>query len=141
MRRRFLSELGHELWRDHRDGCLDSKRHDDQVIQVADDGDEVRDQVDRAERISGYETSRHLCVPRCSTVVSCKPKCDDIPLEPFCPKLELRDPVQLSPRRAASILAMSILRIVIIASNTRLATALSGSVIPSISCLGVICQE
>lgn len=40
---------------------------------------------------------------------------------------------QPSPRRAASIFATSIFPIVIIASNTRLATALSGSVTPSVS--------
>src|ERR1700733_10770800 len=45
------------------------------------------------------------------------------------------------PRRAASIAAMSIFLIVIIASNARLAAAGSGSVIASISATGVICQD
>jgi hypothetical protein len=45
------------------------------------------------------------------------------------------------PRRAASIAATSIFRIVIIASNARLAAAGSGSTIASVSARGVICQE
>ena len=44
------------------------------------------------------------------------------------------------PRRAASIAAMSIFRIVIIASKARLAAAGSGSAIASIRARGVICQ-
>src|SRR5690606_21536414 len=45
------------------------------------------------------------------------------------------------PRRAASILAMSILRISIIASNARLAAFRSGSLIASVRARGVICQD
>ena len=45
-----------------------------------------------------------------------------------------------SPARAASILAMSIFFIVIIASIARLAAAVSGSVIASINTRGAICQ-
>jgi len=45
------------------------------------------------------------------------------------------------PRRAASIFAMSIFLIVIIASNARLAAARSGSVIAARRTRGVICQE
>ena len=45
------------------------------------------------------------------------------------------------PRRAASIFAMSIFFIVIIASNTRLATLGSGSQIPSVNARGVICHD
>jgi len=48
---------------------------------------------------------------------------------------------QPSPRRAASIVAMSIFPIVIIASMARFAAARSGSVVASISTRGVICQE
>src|SRR5688572_9223878 len=45
------------------------------------------------------------------------------------------------PRRAASILAISIFFIPIIASNARFAAARSGSVVASISTRGVICQD
>src|SRR5262245_52436958 len=45
------------------------------------------------------------------------------------------------PRRAASIAAMSIFFIVIIASNARLATAGSGFVIACVKATGVICQD
>ena len=45
------------------------------------------------------------------------------------------------PRRAASIAAMSILCMVIIAANARPAAAGSGSAIASVSAIGVICQE
>src|SRR5690242_877242 len=45
------------------------------------------------------------------------------------------------PRRAASIFAMSIFCMVIIASNARLAAAGSGSVIAFVSAVGVICQD
>ncbi len=48
---------------------------------------------------------------------------------------------RFQPRRAASIMAMSIFFIVIIASNARLATAGSGLVIPSVRAIGVICQD
>ena len=46
-----------------------------------------------------------------------------------------------SPASAASIVATSIFRIVIIASNARLAAALSWLVVASSSTRGVICQE
>ena len=45
------------------------------------------------------------------------------------------------PRRAASMAAMSIFFIVIIASNARLATAGSGPKTASDRAIGVICQE
>src|SRR5687767_2431467 len=45
------------------------------------------------------------------------------------------------PRRAASIAAMSIFVIPIIASNARLAAAGSGSLIAFVSASGVICQD
>src|SRR5687768_10052128 len=45
------------------------------------------------------------------------------------------------PRRAASILATSILFICIIASKARLAAAVSGPVIASVRAIGVICQD
>src|SRR6476661_5019981 len=45
------------------------------------------------------------------------------------------------PRRAASIVAISIFLIVIIASNARFAAARSESVVASISTRGVICQD
>jgi hypothetical protein len=45
------------------------------------------------------------------------------------------------PRRAASIAAMSIFFICIIASNARLAAARSGSVIAFVRAIGVICQD
>lgn len=45
------------------------------------------------------------------------------------------------PRRAASIAATSILPIVIMASNARLAAAGSGPVTASVSATGVICQD
>src|SRR5216117_1046941 len=45
------------------------------------------------------------------------------------------------PRRAASIAAMSIFFICIIASNARLAAATSGSVIAFVMAIGVICQD
>jgi hypothetical protein len=46
-----------------------------------------------------------------------------------------------SPRRAASIVAMSIFLIVIMASIARFAAARSGSVVASSNTRGVICQE
>src|SRR5262245_47634289 len=48
---------------------------------------------------------------------------------------------QPQPRRAASIAAMSIFLIDIIASNARLAAAGSGSVIARVRATGVICQD
>ena len=52
-----------------------------------------------------------------------------------------RRPIRSQPRRAASIVAMSIFFMVIIASNTRLAAAWSLPVIASRSARGVICQD
>ena len=48
---------------------------------------------------------------------------------------------EFEPRRAASIAAMSILPMVIIASNARLAAARSGSAIAAVRARGVICQD
>src|SRR4029453_2109458 len=47
----------------------------------------------------------------------------------------------LSPPAAASILAMSVFFLSILASKARLDFVLSGSVVSSISTRGVICQE
>src|SRR3954463_16658549 len=49
--------------------------------------------------------------------------------------------MQPQRRRAASIAAMSIFPITIIASNARLAAAGSGSVMALIRAIGVICQD
>jgi hypothetical protein len=49
--------------------------------------------------------------------------------------------MQSQPRRAASIAAMSIFFICIIASNARFADAGSGSVIAFVRAIGVICQD
>ncbi len=49
--------------------------------------------------------------------------------------------LQPQPRRAASIAAMSIFFICIIASNARLAAAVSGSVTAFVRAIGVICQD
>jgi len=49
--------------------------------------------------------------------------------------------MQPQPRRAASIAAMSMFFICIIASNARLAAAVSGSVIAFVRAIGVICQD
>src|SRR4029079_11910105 len=59
------------------------------------------------------------------------------------PPLELRNTFETmpQPRRAASIAAMSIFFICIIASNARLAAAGSESVIAFVSAIGVICQD
>ncbi len=46
-----------------------------------------------------------------------------------------------APRCARSMVATSILRISIMASNTRFAAARSGSFIPRVSATGVICQD
>ena len=46
-----------------------------------------------------------------------------------------------TPVRARSMAAMSILRIAIIASKTRLAAARSGSFMPEVSATGVICHD
>src|SRR5580765_4572439 len=57
----------------------------------------------------------------------------------FQPPNEVSNTFQ--PRRAASIAAMSIFFICIIASNARLAAAGSGSVIAFVRASGVICQD
>src|SRR5262245_53748185 len=55
---------------------------------------------------------------------------------------EMRDSwTRPQPRRAASIAAMSIFFICIIASNARLAAAVSGSVTAFVRAIGVICQD
>src|SRR6202012_3727440 len=51
------------------------------------------------------------------------------------------DPMRLQPRLAASIAAMSIFCMVIIASNARLAAAVSLLVVASMRARGVICQD
>src|SRR5262245_19491220 len=58
------------------------------------------------------------------------------------PRVEIQpDQVVRVPLYAASILAMSIFFIVIIASNARLAAARSGSVNALVRAMGVICQD
>jgi hypothetical protein len=53
----------------------------------------------------------------------------------------MRRLVHAQPRRAASIAAISSLRICIIASKARLAAARSGSAIAAVSARGVICHD
>lgn len=49
--RSLLATLGHDLGGDDLEEEGDAQRDEDQVVQVAEDGDEVGDEVDRAERV------------------------------------------------------------------------------------------
>ena len=67
--------------------------------------------------------------------VRVRPSCPPCAFEMYASKM------QPQPRRAASIAAMSIFFICIIASNARLAAAVSGSVTALVRAIGVICQD
>jgi Trypsin-like peptidase domain len=57
------------------------------------------------------------------------------------PDAQVDEPAQTQPRRAFSMVAMSILTMSIMATNTRLAAARSGSASACVSTLGVICHD
>jgi len=51
--------------------CKNDARGDkDQVVQVAEDGDEVRDEIDRAERVGSDACRQSLGVPRSAWIAS-----------------------------------------------------------------------
>lgn len=77
---RFGSELPHQVIRDELHGEQNAGRDDNHVVQVAEHRDEVRDEVNRAERISGDGTGRELRVPGCAPVAGCQPKGNHVPL-------------------------------------------------------------
>jgi hypothetical protein len=62
--RRFRSKLGHEWRWNHAHGQDDASRNDHEIIKVAEHWDEVRDQVDRAQRIGGDGSCHRFRVPR-----------------------------------------------------------------------------
>ena len=79
------SELPHQLRRNQTNSQGYAKRHDQQVIQITQNRDKVRDQIDRRQRISGNTASDDLCGQRRTLVSRGNPKRDDIPLEGLCP--------------------------------------------------------
>src|SRR5215207_6912827 len=60
---RLLMELRHERGRDHFDNQEHSDGQDDHFIDIAKDGDEVRDEVDGAKRIGGDRRGGELHIP------------------------------------------------------------------------------
>ena len=61
---RLRAELRHERTGDHPDHESDGDRQEDQLVKVAEDGDEVRNRIDGAERIGGNGRCRQLHMPR-----------------------------------------------------------------------------
>lgn len=79
------SELCHQLRR-HEPHCEpNAKRNDQQVVEVAEDGDEVWNQIDRTEGIRGNRDGHDLCGPRHARIVRGQVEGEHVPLEPSRP--------------------------------------------------------
>jgi len=68
--RRLSPVLGEDLGGDHLHGEENPERQQDELIEVAEHGDKVRDQVDRTEGIGDEECRERLGVPRHARVAA-----------------------------------------------------------------------
>jgi len=64
--------LRHDLWRYQPQHRQDAERHDHQVIEISQHRNEVRDQVDGREGISGDTERKRLRIPRRARIASRK---------------------------------------------------------------------
>jgi hypothetical protein len=87
------SELEHKGSWNQSDSQSDPERHDQQIVKVAKDWDEVRDQVDRREGVGGHAACNDLRHDRSSFVTGSEPEGYDIAFQRTCPVLQ---PVQPS---------------------------------------------
>ena len=64
----FRAEFAHQINWHQPDDDPDAERNDDEVVQITDDGNEIWNEVDRAQSIGGDQACRHLGVPRRSGI-------------------------------------------------------------------------
>lgn len=64
--------LGHQLGRDEASDQKDAERHDDKIVEIAKDRDEVRNQVDGRDGVGGNRQREYLGEPRRAGVAGSK---------------------------------------------------------------------
>jgi hypothetical protein len=69
-----------------------------EIVEKAEDGDEVGDQVNRTQRVGDHDRRQHAGVPRASLVADGKVQCRDLPPEVRRPLFPLPEPPHLPTR-------------------------------------------
>src|SRR5262249_53768056 len=76
--RRQRSMLSHDFSRDQFDDKRNAERDEDQIVHIANDRDEIRNQINWRGRVSGDSNGKRLCIPRHTGITGGKIKCVSI---------------------------------------------------------------
>ena len=68
----LAAAIGHDVRGDQLQGQGDAQRDDDQVVQIADDRDEVGDQVNRTEGVGDDGSGEGTRIPGGARVTDCQ---------------------------------------------------------------------
>jgi len=86
------SEFRHQVAGNETDSKSDPEREKQHLVKVAQDGNEVRDEIDRRESVGSHAACDQLCSERGPLVLSGDPECDCIPLQGFRPVFQSLEP-------------------------------------------------
>jgi hypothetical protein len=86
------SEFRHQVAGNETDSKSDPEREKQHLVKVAQDGNEVRDEIDRRESVGSHAACDQLGSERGPLVLSGDPECDCIPLQGFCPAFQSLEP-------------------------------------------------
>src|SRR5216683_2982742 len=83
--------LNHDLFGNQPHHKPDAEGHDDQIVEITDDRNEVRNEVDRRERISGSGNSEKFGIPRHTRIARSEIDCVTVAVEPARPSFHTRE--------------------------------------------------
>jgi hypothetical protein len=86
------SEFRHQVAGNETDSKSDPEREKQQLVEVAQDGNEVRDEIDRRESIGSYTPGDQLGRERRTLIPSGDPECDRVPFQGFRPAFQSLEP-------------------------------------------------
>lgn len=71
---RLQAKFGHQGWFNQLDHQKDAERNDDDIVEIADDRDKIRDQVDWRKRIGRKREGQQLGIPWRARIAGGKPE-------------------------------------------------------------------
>src|SRR5450631_4444242 len=83
--------LGHDLFGNQPHHKPDPQGHDDQIVEIADDRNEVRNEVDRRKRISGNGNSEKFGIPWHTRIARSEIDRVTVAVEPARPSFDTRE--------------------------------------------------
>src|SRR5450759_389300 len=83
--------LNHDLFGNQPHHKPDAEGHDDQIVEIADDWNEVRNEVDRRKRISGNGDGKKFGIPRHTRIARSEIDRVTVPVEPARPSSYARE--------------------------------------------------